>query len=40
MDYLNDDEVVLSSSGVVLLVNVKGKRFNKSMRDIVEKMYR
>jgi hypothetical protein len=37
---VNDDELVLSSYRVVLEVNDKGKNFYKTMRDIVERMYR
>jgi hypothetical protein len=33
---VNDDELVLSSSGVVLEVNERGNFFYKTMRDIVE----
>ena len=40
MDDLNDDELVLSSFGVVLEVNERGKNFYKIMRDIVERTYR
>ena len=32
---INDDELVLSSSGVVLEVNERGGDFYKTMRDIV-----
>jgi hypothetical protein len=37
---VNDDELVLSSSRVVLEVNESEKNFYKIMRDIVERMYR
>ena len=40
MDDVNDDELVLSSSRVVLEVNGRGKIFYKTMRDIVERTYR
>jgi hypothetical protein len=42
MKDVNDDELVLSSSRVVLEVNERGGGdfFYKTMRDIVEKMYR
>jgi hypothetical protein len=41
MKDVNDDELVLSSSRVVLEVNEGGgKNFYKTMRDIVERMYR
>jgi hypothetical protein len=37
IEYVNDDELVLSSSGVVLEVNERGGgNFYKTMRDIVE----
>jgi hypothetical protein len=39
MKDVNDDELVLSSSRVVLEVNDKGKIFYKTMRDIVERTY-
>ena len=35
----NGDELVLSSSGVVLEVNRRGKEFYNFMRDIVERTY-
>ena len=37
---VNDDELVLSSSRVVLEVNERGENFYKTMRDIVEQTYR
>ena len=40
MEYANDDQLVLSSSGVVLEVNRRGKEFNNTMRDIVERTYK
>ena len=40
MEDANDDKLVLSSSGVVLEVNERGKRFYKTMRGIVDRMYR
>ena len=39
MEDANDDQLVLSSSGVVLEVNGKGKYFYNSMSDIIEWMY-
>ena len=37
---VNDDELVLSSFGVVLKVSERGENFYKTMRDIVEQTYR
>jgi hypothetical protein len=37
MKDVNDDDLVLSSSGVVLEVNERGKLFYKTLRDIVER---
>ena len=37
---VNDDELVLSSSRVVLEINQRGEFFNRTMRDIVEQTYR
>ena len=37
---VNDDELVLSSSGVVLEVNERGIDFYKTMRNIVEQTYK
>jgi hypothetical protein len=34
-----DDDLVISSSGVVLEVNEMGKMFYRYLRDIVERMY-
>jgi hypothetical protein len=36
IEHVNDDELVLSSFGVVLKVNERGKHFYITMRDIVE----
>jgi hypothetical protein len=40
MEYVNDDKLVLSSSGVVLEVNERRENFYKTMMDIVEQTYR
>jgi hypothetical protein len=37
---VNDDELVLSSSGVVLEVNERGENVYKTMMDIVERTYK
>jgi len=37
---MNDNDLVLSSSRVVLEVNEKGKLFYRTLRDIVERTYR
>ena len=39
MENANDDQLVLSSSGVVLEVSRRDKEFYNTMRDIVERMY-
>ena len=39
MEYANYYQLVLSSSGVVLEVNRRGKDFYNTMRDIVERTY-
>ena len=39
MEDANDDQLVLSSSGVVLEVNRRGKEFYNTMRGIVERTY-
>jgi hypothetical protein len=39
-DVKDDDNLVISSNGVVLEVNERGKLFYKTLRDIVERMYR
>ena len=39
MEYSNDDQLVLSSSGVVLEVNRREKQFYNTMRDKVERTY-
>ena len=36
---INNGELMISSIGVALEVNEKKKRFDKTLRDIVEKMY-
>jgi hypothetical protein len=38
-DVNDDDGLVISSSGVVLEVNERGKLFYKALRDIVERTY-
>ena len=40
IEHANENELLLSSSGVVLEVNETGKFFYKSLRDLVEQMYR
>ena len=40
MKNVNDDELVISSTGVVLEDKERGNRFYKSLRDIVKRMYR
>jgi hypothetical protein len=40
MKDVNDDDLVLSSSRVVLEVNERGKLFYRTLRDIVERTYR
>ena len=40
MKDVNDDDMVLSSSRVVLVVNERDNFFYKTMRDIVERTYR
>ena len=40
MEDANDDHLVLSSSGVVMKVNRRGKEFYNAMRDIVERTNR
>ena len=40
IEHANENELLLSSSGVVLEVNERGKNFYKSLRDLVERMYR
>ena len=40
IEHANENEFLLSSSGVVLEVNESGKNFYKSLRDLVERMYR
>lgn len=40
MEHVNDDELVLSSSGVVLKVNKREFFFYKTMRDLVERTYK
>ena len=40
IEHANENELLLSSSGVVLEVNESGKKFYKSLRDLVERMYR
>ena len=40
MEDENDDQLVLSSSGVVVEVNIRGKEFYNTMRDIVERTYK
>jgi hypothetical protein len=39
-DVKDDDNLVISSTGVVLEVNERGKLFYKTLRDIVERTYR
>ena len=40
IEHANENEFLLGSSGVVLEVNERGKNFYKSLRDLVEQMYR
>jgi len=40
MKDVNDDDLVLSSSGVMLEVNKRGNVFYKTMRDLVEITYK
>ena len=40
IEHANENEFLLSSFGVVLEVNERGKNFYKSLRDLVERMYR
>jgi hypothetical protein len=40
IEYVNDDELLLSSSRVVLEVSEREYLFYKTMRDIVERTYR
>ena len=40
MEDANDDQLVLSSYGVVLEVKRKGKEFDNTMMDIVERKYK
>ena len=40
IEHANENELLLSSSGVVLEVNERGEIFYKSLRDLVERMYR
>ena len=40
IEHANENELLLSSSGVVLEVNERVKNFYKSLRDLVERMYR
>ena len=37
---VNDDELVISSTIVILEVNERGKQYFKTLRDIRERMYR
>ena len=39
IEHANENELLLSSSGVVLEVNERGKYFYKSSRDLVERMF-
>ena len=38
IEHANENELLLSSSGVVLEVNERGKNFYKSLRDLVERI--
>ena len=40
IEHENENELLFSSSEVVLEVNERGKNFYKSLRDLVERMYR
>ena len=40
IEHANEKEFLLSSSGVVLEVNERGKTFYKSLRDLVEQIYK
>ena len=39
-EHANENELLLGSFGVVLEVNERGKNFHKSLRDLVEQMYK
>lgn len=40
IEHVNDDELVLSSSGVVLEVNERGNYFYNIMKYLLEQMYK
>ena len=40
IEHANENEFLLSSSRVVLEVNKRGENFYKTLRDLVERMYR